>query len=291
MPFTLEAPADSKPERITLRTLRKWTQLGKPFAMLTCYDATTARWLWRGGVQCLLVGDTAAQMILGYDTTLPATMPFMLEITAAVRRGAPDAFIMADMPFGSYQCGHDEGTRNAIAFLKQAGADAVKLEVGASEASLVQRLASAGVPVVAHLGSRPQQVRAKGGYQAAGQTPTQAAELIDTAELFLQRGASMLLLEAVPEQISQQIVEAAGSLYKSHIVPVVGCGAGNACHGHVVVLQDLLGMTDWHPPFAAPIANMGVEIQDTAKKWVDLVSSGQYLKLDHPYRIRGDQPQ
>ena len=289
MSLTLEASDDSKPGRITLRTLCKWTQTGKPFAMLTCYDATTARWLWRGGVRCMLVGDTAAQMILGHDTTLPATMPFMLEITAAVRRGAPAAFVMADLPFGSYQCGHDEAARNAIAFLKQAGADAVKLEVGPSEAPLVQRLASAGVPVVAHLGSRPQQVRAKGGYRAAGQTPDQAAQLIDAAKLFIERGAAMLLLEAVPGQVAQLVVDMAKSLPKGPIVPVVGCGAGNACHGHVVVLQDLLGMTDWHPPFALPIANMGAQIQETAEKWVELVGSGQYLKHDHPYRIHGDK--
>ncbi|MEE9212907.1 MAG: 3-methyl-2-oxobutanoate hydroxymethyltransferase, partial [Phycisphaeraceae bacterium] len=145
MAITVEAPSGSKPARVTLRTLRKWVKAGERFAMLTCYDATTATWLWRGGVRCLLVGDTAAQMILGHDSTLPATMPFMLEITAAVRRGAPDAFVMADMPFGSYQCGQDQAVHNAMRFLTEGMADVVKLEVDASFAPLVERLSHAGV--------------------------------------------------------------------------------------------------------------------------------------------------
>lgn len=253
--------------------------------MLTCYDATTARWLWAGGIRCMLVGDTAAQMILGYETTLPIEMPFMLEITAAVRRGAPAAFVMADMPFGSYQCGEDEAVSHAIAFLKQAGADAVKLEVDASHLPLVARLAAAGVPVVAHLGSRPQQVRAQGGYRAAGRTAAEAAAIVDAAECMIHRGAAMLLLEAVPEEVSQQVVAAAASPTRE-IVPVIGCGAGNGCHGHVIVLQDLLGLSDWCPPFAPPMADLGDQIQNASRKWVELVRSGQYLKHDHPYKTQ-----
>ena len=286
MALTLEAPTKPKSTKVTLRTLRRWAELGEPFAMLTCYDATTAKWLWRGGIRCMLVGDTAAQVILGYDSTLPVSMPFMLEITGAVRRGAPDAFVMADMPFGSYQCGEDEAVRNAVAFLKEAGADAVKLEVDASHARLVGRLGSAGVPVVAHMGLRPQQVRAQGGYLAAGQTRDQAASLLEQAQLFLQQGAAMLLLEAVPDQLSQEVVAVANSSSAGAIVPVIGCGAGNSCHGHVVVLQDLLGMTDWQPPFAPPMADLGEQVRETAAKWAGLVSSCQYLQHDHPYKMR-----
>ena len=286
MAVTAEAPSQSKPSKITLRTIRRWVDIREPFAMLTCYDATTARWLWKGGVRCMLVGDTAAQMILGHDTTLPVTMPFMLEITAAVRRGAPDAFVMADMPFGSYQCGEDEAVRHAVAFLKQAGADAVKLEVDGRHASLVGRLASAGVPVVGHLGSRPQQVRAQGGYRRAGCTPAEAVDLVDAAELLVQQGALMLLLEAVPNEVSEQVIAITKTAAPDHVVPVIGCGAGNACHGHVVVLHDLIGMTDWRPPFAPPLAGIGQEIQQTARDWVELVRSGEYLRHDHPYRMR-----
>jgi 3-methyl-2-oxobutanoate hydroxymethyltransferase len=273
----------SDSHRVTLRTLRQWVQQRRRFAMLTCYDATTAGWLWRGGVRTLLVGDTAAQVILGHDSTLPAKMRFMLEITAAVRRGAPDAFVMADMPFGSYQAGDDRAVRNAVRFVQDAGADAVKLEVDASHAPLVQRLSRAGVPVVAHVGSRPQQVRAKGGYTAEGRTRAQAMRIIDDAGLMLESGAAMVLIEAVPNEVSIEVVKLAEK--RSPVAPVIGCGAGAACHGHVVVLQDLLGMTPWQPPFAPPMANVGERIADAARTWAQKIDRGEYLRDDHPYKM------
>jgi 3-methyl-2-oxobutanoate hydroxymethyltransferase len=235
------------------------------------------------------VGDTAAQVILGHDSTLPATMPFMLEITAGVRRGAPDAFVMADMPFGSYQGGDDLAVRNAIAFMAQGGADAVKLEVDASFAPLVERLTHAGVPVVAHLGSRPQQVRAMGGYRSAGRTVREADVVVEAAERMLGAGAAMLLLEAIPDEVAQRIVHAAtagaAAPGRSWPVPVVGCGGGPSCHGHVVVLQDLLGLSDWRPPFAPPLADIGAQIKAAAERWNQLIQSGRYLRDDHPYHM------
>ncbi|HEX7010707.1 MAG TPA: 3-methyl-2-oxobutanoate hydroxymethyltransferase [Phycisphaeraceae bacterium] len=279
----MQAPNPEK--RITLRDLRRWARAGQKFAVLTCYDATTARWLWRGGVQTMLVGDTAAQMILGHDSTLPATMPFMLEITAAVRRGAPQALVIADMPFGSYQCGDDEAVRNAMAFMVQGQADLVKLEVDASHAPLVERLSHAGVPVVAHLGSRPQMVRASGGYRAAGRRKREADILVDTAALMIQRGAAALLVEAVPDIVSQRIVAQAVRPDTGEVVPVIGCGAGPDCHGHVVVLHDLLKLSDWQPPFASPLADLGQPLQEAAAAWVKHVESGDYLKDGGPYRM------
>jgi 3-methyl-2-oxobutanoate hydroxymethyltransferase len=238
------------------------------------------------------VGDTAAQVILGHDSTLPASMAFMLEITAAVRRGAPEAFVMADMPFGSYQCGDDEAVRNASSFLSQGGADAVKLEVDATFAPLVARLAHAGVPVVAHLGSRPQMVRAQGGYQSAGRSPAEAAVLVEAAERLIHAGAAMLLLEAVPDEVAQKVVHAATASPlpapgRPWPVPVVGCGGGPACHGHVVVLQDLLGLSAWQPPFAPPMADLGARIQAAAASWNELIQSGRYLRDNHPYKMQG----
>jgi len=287
MTTTLDAPSRAQPARITLRTIRQWSRAGEKFAMLTCYDAVTAGWLWRGGIRTMLVGDTAAQMVLGHDSTLPVPMSFMLQITAAVRRGAPDAFIMADMPFGSYQCGDDRAVANAIRFVKQAGADAVKLEVDAQHGPLVARLAGAGVPVVAHIGSRPQQVRAEGGYRAAGRTRAEAAELCDTAELMIARGASMLLVEAVPAEVSRTLVDLAEHAPgREDVVPVVGCGAGPACHGHVIVLHDLLGLSDWQPPFAPPMAELGKQIQAAAAQWNQAVRRGEYLRDDHPYKMK-----
>ena len=199
-------------QRIRLSTLRRWTQDRKPFAMLTCYDATTAGWLWRGGVQTLLVGDTAGQFILGHDSTLPVSLEFMLQITAAVRRGAPLAFVMGDMPFGSYQCGDDAAMANAIRFLTDGGADAVKLEVDGSFRGLVGRLSSAGVPVVAHLGSRPQLKKLQGGgSRRVYRTQAQVQATVDEAVGMVEAGAVMLLFEAVPAEIPQQVsADAAG---------------------------------------------------------------------------------
>jgi 3-methyl-2-oxobutanoate hydroxymethyltransferase len=268
-------------KRVTLRTVRQWAAARQPIPMLTCYDATTARWLYRGGVRCLLVGDTAAHVILGHDSTLPAKMPFMLEITAAVRRGAPHAFIMGDMPFGSYHCGDDEAMRHAMAFIADAGADVVKLEVDASQAPLVARMASAGVPVVAHLGSRPQQKAVQGRYRTLYDDEAHVRQLVDTAKLMVERGAVMLLLEAVPRGVARRVIDAVAQA--SPIVPVIGCGAGPDCHGHVVVLHDMLGASDWHAPFAKPLAEIGAQIQHAAADWVKLIESGTYLRDDHPY--------
>ncbi|MEX0774576.1 MAG: 3-methyl-2-oxobutanoate hydroxymethyltransferase [Phycisphaeraceae bacterium] len=274
--------------RVTLRTLRQWITAGRKFPMLTCYDATTARWLWQGGIQTFLVGDTAAQFVLGHDSTLPATMPFLLELTAAVRRGAPHAFVMADMPFGSYQCGDDEAVRHAMAFVAQARADVVKLEVDASFAPLVRRLTHAGVPVVAHLGSRPQHKILHGGRsRTVYHTSDQVDRAVDEARLMVDSGAVMLLFEAVPAELTRRVVDevAMNPAHGDGPIPIIGCGGGPACHGHVVVLHDLLGLTDWHAPFAQPVANLGEQLAKAAGAWRELVESGQYLRDDHPYHL------
>lgn len=270
--------------RVTLRSFRKWVRQGVRIPMLTCYDATTARCLWDGGVPAMLVGDTAAEMIFGHDSTIYANLDMLLALTAAVRRGAPNAFVMGDMPFGSYQCGEDEAMRNATRFLTEGNADAVKLEVDETFIPLVERMVAAGIPVVAHLGSRPQHVRQQGGYQSAGRSKIEADALVAEAELFVRSGVSMLLLEAIPNEVSQRIVDLSRSPRSGDPVPVIGCGAGAACHGHVVVLHDLVGLTGWHPPFVHPVESIGKSYSSAASQWAELVQSGEYLKADHPYK-------
>jgi 3-methyl-2-oxobutanoate hydroxymethyltransferase len=272
----------SKP--ITLKRLRQQVAEGHPLAMLTCYDATTARWLARGGVPMLLVGDSAAQVVLGFDSAIHAPLQFMLQITAAVKRGAPNCFVMGDMPFMSYQAADAEAIHNAGRFLTEGMADAVKLEVDASFGDLVGKLSRAGVPVVAHLGWRPQQARAAGVQTAliAGRTAAEARSLVEQAELMEARGAAMLLIEQCPAEVSQRIVERVS-------IPLIGCGGGPACHGHVVVLQDILGMSERRPSFAKPLAPMGEALAEAAAAWVDLVKSGRYLAGDHPYQMAEDQ--
>ena len=265
-------------DRVTLRTLHQWVKAGCKFPMLTCYDATTARWLWRGGVKVLLAGDSAAQMILGYDDTIHAPLEFMLAITAALRRGAPQAFVMGDMPFGSYQACDVEAVRNAGRFMTQGLADAVKMEVDGAFVDTLKKVARASIPVVAHIGWRPQSFHRTGTAVVAGRTQAKITQLVDLAKRMQDAGAAMLLIEASTAEAAAQIVAAVS-------IPVIGCGAGPACHGHVVILQDWLGLTDWHPAFVEPCVEGGKLLQDAAAKWDKLVRSGRYLKGNHPYQM------
>ncbi|MAE68081.1 MAG: 3-methyl-2-oxobutanoate hydroxymethyltransferase [Phycisphaeraceae bacterium] len=270
--------AQTPSEKVTLATLRGMVRRGVPFPMLTCYDATTARWLARGGVRVLLVGDSAAQTILGFEHTNQAPLEFMLTITAAVKRGAPDCFIVGDMPFMSYQADDAEAIRNAGRFLVEGGADAVKLEVGAAHAPLIEKLARAGIPTIAHIGWRPHRTQQVGVPVVAGRSEAQIQSLVDVAVQMQDAGAVMLLIE-------QSTAEASGRVVREVGIPVIGCGAGPACHGHVIILQDWLGMSDWHPSFAQPIVDGGSWLSEKAAQWVNLVESGQYLSDDHPYKM------
>lgn len=265
---------------MTIRTLQRCRERGERFACLTCYDATTARWLQRAGVPLLLVGDTAGEVVLGLPGTIHTPLDFLVTITAAVKRGAPLATVMADMPFMSYHADDAEALRNAGRFMTEGLADVVKLELDASFAPLVQRMARAGVPVVAHIGSRPQQAKLRGGYASTGRSAVDAAALVNDARALEDAGATMLLIEAVPAEVAERIVSRCS-------VPVIGCGAGPACHGQVVVLQDLLGLSDWQPSFAQPMAHLGAPLADAASRWVERVRRNELG--DHPYRIAPDE--
>jgi 3-methyl-2-oxobutanoate hydroxymethyltransferase len=263
---------------VTLRTIQRWTRDRSPFACLTCYDATTARWFERAGIPVLLVGDTAAEVILGFSGTVHAPLDFLITLTAAVKRGAPKCFVMGDMPFLSYQADEAEGIRNAGRFLVEGSADAVKLEVDRSFAGLVTKMARAGIPVVAHIGSRPQHARLHGGYYAAGKTVDAAKALLADAHAMEEAGAAMLLIEAAPQEVAELIVGQVG-------VPVIGCGAGPACHGQVVVTHDLLGLTQWQPVFARPLVAMGDALVGMAAAWRTRVATGELYGRGgvHPY--------
>jgi len=269
----------TKPRRVTLRTIRRIVSEGNRFACLTCYDATIARWLSRAGLPMILVGDTLAEMILGYDQTYYATMDIMIPLTAAVRRGAPNVCLMADMPFMSYQADDREALHNAGRFMREAGADLVKFELDQSFAPLVEKLTRAGVPVVAHIGSRPQQTKLTGGYCSTGRTEVDAQRLMADAKALEDAGAIMLLVEATPAEVTEQIVLHAN-------VPVIGCGAGPACQGQVIVLHDLLGLTDWQPKFAQPVTAVGEQIADAARIWIDRVDRNDLG--EHPYHMKSN---
>lgn len=270
-----EVPDQDKPKRpITLRTIRQIVARDERFACLTCYDASTARWLEEAGVPLLLVGDTAAEMILGLPGTIHAPLDFLLTLTAAVKRGAPKTFVMGDMPFMSYQADDAEALRNAGRFLTEGMADAVKLEADRTFAPLVEKMTRAGIPVVGHVGARPQLAKQAGGYRSAGRKAEEAQRMVADAVALEQAGAVMILIEASPAEVSERIVE-------KTTVPVIGCGAGPACHGQIVVLHDLLGISNWQPRFAPPIASIGAGLRDAASNWIEMVKDGNIA--DHPY--------
>ncbi len=265
-------------KKVTLNDLRAARADGGKVAMLTCYDYTTARLMQQAGVPALLVGDSAANVILGHETTLPAKLSFLMELTAAVRRGAPLAFLVGDMPFGSYHASLGRAVGNVCKMVQRTGCDCVKLEVADGHAGLIQKLADAGIAVMAHLGLRPQSVGLMGGYKFQGRTAAEAAEVVSLAGRMEDAGAAALLLEAVPPDVSQAVVAATG-------VPVIGCGAGPACHGSVIVTHDALGLTPRPPRFVPRLGDLAAPAIECFADYVRRVREGQYPASEHNYEM------
>ncbi|MGD1916429.1 MAG: 3-methyl-2-oxobutanoate hydroxymethyltransferase [Phycisphaerales bacterium] len=253
----------------TLASLAGMAQRGEAFACLTCYDAATARWLEQAGVHLLLVGDTAAEVVLGLPRTIEMPFEVLLALTAGVKRGAPSTVVMGDMPFMTYQASPDAAIENAGRFLVEAKADIVKLEADASFAPLVRRMASAGIPVCAHVGSKPQHVALTSGYRAQGRTRADADRVLADAQALEEAGAARLLGEAGPCEVADEGVSRAS-------VPVIGIGAGTACHGQVVVLHDVMGLLEKTPGLAQPVANLGPAIREAAMQWVRRVAERDF---------------
>jgi 3-methyl-2-oxobutanoate hydroxymethyltransferase len=264
--------------KFTLNDLRAARVAGKKIAMLTCYDFTTARLMHEVAVPMLLVGDSAAGIVLGHSSTVPVSLNFLIELTAGVRRGAPDAFLVADMPFGSYQASDAQGFKNVARMLKLTGCDCIKLEVAESHATLIKRCADAGVAIMAHIGLRPQTVGLMGGYKSQGRTANSAEAILETAVRMQNAGAAALLLEAVPAEVTNAVVAAT-------TVPVIGCGAGPACHGSVIVTPDALGLTPHRPKFAPLLQDLSVPLKAAFAEYVKQVSTGQYPAAEHLYQM------
>lgn len=252
---------------VTLKTLKAMKHRGDPFSCLACYDATTARWLERGGVHVLLAGDSAAQVMLGFERTIDMPMEYAIQMTAAVKRGAPMTLVMADMPFMSYHRSVDEAMGNAGRFMTEGMADVIKLEADETQAGIVDRLTRAGVPICAHVGCKPQTSSVTGGPVAAGRTSDSLEQVVRDAQALQDAGAVLLLIEAVPDEVTARVMEIAS-------VPVIGIGAGTACDGQILVVNDLLGLTDHPPRFAEPVSSIGPEIMRAGKEWVSRVRDG-----------------
>jgi 3-methyl-2-oxobutanoate hydroxymethyltransferase len=260
---------------VTVRDLRTLKGRGERFVMLTAYDYPTARILDQAGVPVILVGDSLANNVLGYETTLPVTMEEMLHHTRAVARGAKNALIVGDMPFLSYQTSIEEAIRNSGRFLKEGGAHAVKLE--GSKPHLAAALVEIGIPVMGHLGLTPQSVHTMGGYRVQGRTDEDAHRLLEEAQTLEKNGIFSLVLEGVPAPLAARIT---GSVS----VPTIGIGAGPHCDGQVLVLTDLLGMgSGSYPKFAKPYADLNGEIARAVRAFREDVEAGAFPDDEHSY--------
>ncbi|HYT78256.1 MAG TPA: 3-methyl-2-oxobutanoate hydroxymethyltransferase [Actinomycetota bacterium] len=260
---------------VTVRDLRTFKERGERFVMLTAYDYPTARILDEAGVPALLVGDSLANNILGYENTLPVTMEEMLHHTRAVARGAKNALIVGDMPFLSYQTSLEEGIRNAGRFLKEGGAHAVKLEGAMLE--LTGALVERGIPVMGHIGLTPQSVHAMGGYRVQGRSEEDARRLLDQAHALEKSGIFSLVLEGIPAPLAAQITD-------SLSVPTIGIGAGSHCDGQVLVITDLLGLGyGTYPKFVKPYADLRGEITRAVQTFRDEVAAGVFPDDAHSY--------
>ena len=265
-------------KKFTMADLRSARAAERKVPMLTCYDFTTAGLMQQAGVPALLVGDSAANVILGCETTLPVSLAFMIELTAAVRRGAPLCLVMGDMPFGSYGGSLDRGVRNVCRMLKRTGCDAVKLEVGESHLPLIRELADTGIAAIAHLGLRPQSIGLLGGYRFQGRTAAEGAGIVWLAAQMAEAGAAGILLEAVPPEVSASVIETVD-------IPVIGCGAGPACDGHVFVTHDALGLTPKTPRFVPRLGDLAAPMTEYFADYVMRVQSGQYPTPEQCYEM------
>jgi len=234
----------------------------------TAYDACFARLADEAGVPVILVGDSIGMTTLGYETTLPVNMSDTLAAVGAVARGVRDAMVVGDMPFGSYQCGDDKAVENAVALVK-AGADAVKLEGGATVCGLIRRLTAAGIPVLAHVGMTPQSVNAYGGFKRQGKTPAEAARILADAKAVEAAGAFAVTLECVPAELAAEITATLK-------IVTVGIGAGSACDAQWIVMHDLLGLSPRVPSFAKRYADLATTVRTAFSAYVNDVKSGTF---------------
>ena len=260
---------------------------GKRIALLTAFDYPTAARAQAAGVQALLVGDSMATVLLGHANTQPAPLHVMLVLAEAVRRGSPNVYLIGDMPFEPLAAGETATLAAARRFCDEAHCDAVKLEAGPEDDRLVARLTQDGIETIAHLGLRPQTITAPNGYRAQARDPHGIEALVTDARRMVAAGAVMILLEAVPNEAAQAVVAAVG-------VPVIGCGAGPACDGHILVTEDMLGWSHTPPPRFVPVhAQLGPLAEAAMRRYVEDIVAGRYPGPEHVYKMRtpaGEQP-
>jgi 3-methyl-2-oxobutanoate hydroxymethyltransferase len=277
------APGTPAPGKLALPELAELKRRGDRIVMITAYDAPSGRIADAAGVDLILVGDSAAMVMLGHDSTVPATMDEMIVLTRAVNRGARRPLVVADLPFGSFQVSNQQALENAIRFVKEASADAVKLEGAGTSLERVRAITGAGVPVMGHIGLTPQTATILGGFKAQGRTGAKAMQLYEDALALQDAGCFAIVLEAVPTPVAAEITRALE-------IPTIGIGAGPACDGQVLVWHDLLGLYDGHAPrFVKQYAELALVIQAAVADYADEVRGGSFPAEQYTYGIADDE--
>ena len=269
--------ASAREHRVTVRTLAARKRRGERISMLTAYDFAFARIFDAAGIDCLLVGDSLGNVVQGHDTTLPVTLDEVVYHTRLVARAARRAMVIGDMPFGSYQVSAEEAVRSAIRLVKEGGAHAVKLEGGLAASAAIARIAGADIPVLGHVGLTPQSIHRMGGYRVQGRTDGERARVLADAEAVEAAGACAVVLEGMPDDLAAEITRKLAS-------PTIGIGAGPGCDGQVLVLHDLLGLSDWTPSFAKQYADLGALAAKAARAFAEEVAGGKFPADEHCYK-------
>lgn len=262
-------------KKITVPTIQSKKGNKIPISMLTAYDYSMAVILDRAGVDMILVGDSLGMVVLGYESTLPVTMDDMLHHCKAVARGAKNPLLVGDMPFMSYQVSVEQAVLNAGRFLSEGGMDAIKLEGGKERAETIRAIVSAGIPVIGHIGLTPQSVNVLGGYKTQGKTALAAKKLIEDALALQEAGCFAVLMESIPRQLAHLITEKLN-------VPTIGIGAGSACDGQVLVINDVLGLFDrFQPKFVKQYVNLFDAAINAVEQYIDDVQTRSFPSSEH----------
>jgi 3-methyl-2-oxobutanoate hydroxymethyltransferase len=267
----------TREHRMTLPVLARRKRQGEKISMLTVYDYTFACIFDTAGIDVLLVGDSLGNVVQGRDTTLPVTLDEVIYHTRLVARGVRRALLVADLPFGSYQISGDEALRSAVRCVKEGGAHAVKLEGGTAVAGTIERIVGAEIPVIGHVGLTPQAIHRMGGHRVQGRTEKGRARVLADARAVEQAGAFAVVLEGMPADLAREITQSIG-------IPTIGIGAGAHCDGQVLVMHDLLGLSDWTPSFVKQYAHLGALASQAARSFADEVSAGKFPDEEHCYR-------
>jgi len=267
----------TREHRITAPSLARRKQRGEPISMLTAYDYPFARIFDAAGIDVLLVGDSLGNVVQGQSTTLPVTLEETVYHTRLVSRAAARALVVADLPFGSYQISEQDAVRSAVRCIKEGGAHAVKLEGGVAMAPTIARIARAEIPVMGHVGLTPQSVHRMGGHRVQGRSEQGARRVLEDAHAVQDAGAFAVVLEGMPAELARRVTAELS-------IPTIGIGAGVGCDGQVLVMHDMLGLSEWTPGFVKAYANLGALASQAARRFAEEVAKRKFPGEEHSYR-------